>query len=309
MGSTRGIGHEWTRLEARDVPVLFGGGGWQDGLPAFMPDPKGKNTQIVEAVAIADGMGERALDVPVARRDVESTANANDEFDYSQFKTGHGNPDEAYGKVRLTTVLDGNASGDMLYKVDPRSDVFDQTLSALGAIHGALNGSTTKEDVDMDASSKPVADGMNPFSARKHVDVVDDSGREYKQPTEEYMYNAAKPSLTAQQQRLVNTNEATGLRRVNIKANTGTLLERMASKQKMMQSYQTFTEHIDEEFGAYNKAHVRAEDRERLLAPGRFEGADMVATQVNVANLSQAQALKFQRSKHTGKLAAAVVGV
>jgi hypothetical protein len=303
--SARGIGHSWTTLTARDAPVLFGGGGWQDaGQVGLIVSGSVKNTQRVESVAIQDGMGERALDVPDERMAVESTANANDEFDNSQFKTGLN--DETAGRVQLTTTQDGIAAGDTLMKVDPRADVFDQTLSALGDIHGHIHN--TKEDVDMDASGKPVNDGVNPFGTRKHVDVTDDSGREYKQATEEYMYAGAKPSLSAQQQSHVNANAQTGLRRVNIKKNTGTLMERAASKQAMMQSYQQFTESISEEMGQHNKGHVNFEDRDKLLQPTRFEGADMVATQLGVQNLSNSQAMKHHRSKHTSKLSSAVVG-
>lgn len=305
MTSVRGIGHEWIHLQAKNVPVLFGGGGYLDGGQVGLINPAGKNTQRAESMAIQDGMGERALDVPEERRSVESTANANDEFDNSQFKTGL-DAEEAAGRVQLTTTQDGISSGDTMMKVDPRADVFDQTLSALGDIHGRIHN--TKEDVDMDASMKPINNGENPFSKRKHVDVVDDSGREYKQPTDEYMYGDAKPSLTAQQQQHVNANAATGLRRVNVKKNTGTLMERVASKQAMMASYQNFTDAMANEMTQHNKAYVKTDDRARLLEPSRFEGADMVATQVGVHNLSSSQALKNHRSRHTSKLSAAVVG-
>ena len=302
--SVRGIGHNWTQLQARHVPTLFGGGGWADGGGVERINTGGRNTQREESMTIQDGMGERALDVPEERRPVESTANMNDEFSYSQIKTGL--DDETAGHVQLTTTQDGISSGDFLMKVDPRSDVYDQTLSALGDIHGQLKA--TKEDVDMDGTGKPVNDGVNPFGGRKHEDVIDDSGREYKQPTNEYVYGEAKPGLSAQQQQHINSNVDTGLRRINVKKNQGTLMEQVASKQAMMQGYQAFTDSISEEMTQYNKAHVKTDDREKLLAPTRFEGADMVATQMGVTNLSHAQARKTQRSNHTSKLGATVIG-
>ena len=302
--SVRGIGHNWTHLQARQVPSLFGGGGWADGGAVERINTGGRNTQRAESIALDDGMGQRALDVPEERRPVESTANANDEFGYSQFKTGL--DDETAGRVQLTTTSDGISSGDFLMKVDPRSDVYDQTLSALGDIHGQLRA--TREDIDMDASGKPINDGINPFGGRKHVDVYDDSGREYKEPTNEYVYGDAKPGLSAQQQMHINSNVDTGLRRVNVKKNSGTLMEQVASKQAMMASYQAFTEGIAEEMSQHNRAYVKTDDREELLRPGRFAGADMVATQAGVSNLSHAQARKMQRSHHTSKLGATVVG-
>jgi len=303
--SIRGIGHDWTKLQPRNVPVLFGGGGYHDEGQTGLVNTGGANTQRAESIAIEQGKTERALDLPAENRNVESVANANPEFDNRQFKTGM-DGDDAVNRVQLTTVQDGVASGDYYMKVDPRSDVYDQTLSVLGDIHGALHN--TKEDVDMDASSKPVAGGTNPFGGNKHIDVIDDSGREYKQPTEEYIYDNAKPSLNPQQQKHINDNAATGLRRVNVKANTGSLMERMASKKAMMSGYQKFSESITEEMGQHNKPFVGNDDRERLLRPTRFEGADFVATQMGVANLSKSQALKHHRSKHTSKLSSAVVG-
>jgi len=95
---------------------------------------------------------------------------------------------------------------------------------------------------------------------------------------------------------------------VNVKKNSGTLMEQVASKQAMMASYQAFTEGIAEEMSQHNRAYVKTDDREELLAPGRFAGADMVATQAGVSNLSHAQARKMQRSHHTSKLGATVVG-
>ena len=296
--------YSWTQLSARNVPMLFGGGGWADHGGVERINTGLKNTQKEESMAIQDGMGERALDVPEQRRPVESTANMNDEFNYSQIKTGI--DDESAGRVQLTTTQDGIASGDFLMKVDPRSDVYDQTLSALGNIHGQIH--STKEDVDMDASSKPVNDGVNPFGGRKHEDVIDDSGREYKQPTDEYVYNVAKPGLSAQQQQHINSNANTGLRRVNVKKHTGTLMEAVASKHAMMKGYEAVAESVTEEMTQHNKAHVRTEDREKLLAPSRFTGADMVATQVGVNSLSQSQARKTHASKHTSKLNNTVVG-
>ena len=114
----RGIGHDWTQLQARQVPSLFGGGGWADVGAVERINTGGRNTQRAESIALDDGMGQRALDVPEERRPAESTANANDEFGYSQFKTGL--DDETAGRVQLTTMSDGISSGDFLMKVDPQ---------------------------------------------------------------------------------------------------------------------------------------------------------------------------------------------
>ena len=304
MSSVRSIGHSWEELQPRDVPVLFGGGGWQDEVQTALIKTSA-NTQREETQAIQDGMGERALDKPEEQKEVEAYANANNEFSYAQFKTGM-EVDETMGRVQLTTVRDGAVSGDMLMKVDPRSSVYDQTLNALGDIHKQLHH--TKEDVNMDASAKDVAGGGNPFTGNVHVDVVDDSGRRYKQPTGEYIYGQAKPSLSAQQQAHINTNQDTGLRRVNIKKNQGTLLDRMVLRKSMDESHQSFEDAIAEEQKQHNRSYVGEDARETLLKPSRFEGSDMVATQQGVANLSKAQATKYQRSKHGSLLSNAVVG-
>jgi hypothetical protein len=135
MGSRRSVGHSWEQLKPRDVPTLFGGGGYHDEGQTVMINTGGENIQREEFMTIQDGNGERALDVPGEQRDVESYANANDEFHYSQFKSGGGDMGDAEHRVQLTTVRDGPSAGDYLMKVDPRSDVYDQTISALGSIH------------------------------------------------------------------------------------------------------------------------------------------------------------------------------
>ena len=243
--------------------------------------------------------------MPAEQKDVESFANANDEFNYSQFKTGL-NGDQTMGRVQLTTTRDGAVSGDYLMKVDPRSAVFDQTLQALGSIHRYTTN--TKDDLNLDDTGKPIAGGDNPFAGNIHQDVVDDSGREYRVPTQEYIYNPANPALDAQQQAHINANAATGLRRVNVKKNQGTLMERMVVRAQMDESYQRFEEAMADDMQEHNAAHVSADDRDVALGRVRFEGSDMVVSQVGVANLSHAQARKFHRSKHESKLNTTTVG-
>ena len=69
--STRGVGYSWTQLKPRNVPMLFGGGGWSDHGGVERISTGGRNTQREESMTIQDGMGERVLDVPEERRPVE----------------------------------------------------------------------------------------------------------------------------------------------------------------------------------------------------------------------------------------------
>ena len=161
----RGVGYSWTELRPTPGSSLFGGGGEIDGSVATITNPHAENVQEEEARTLDKNGTSGNLDV-ATEPEYEDAANANKEFNFSQFK---GERDDIT-RIDLSTTSDGVAAGDILIQNDPRNDTFNQTSAALEAVVGKLydNPEDKSRDTNMDVSFKKPNQGINPFSQKSY---------------------------------------------------------------------------------------------------------------------------------------------
>ena len=105
----RGVGYSWTELRPTPGQHLFGGGGQQDGVVATITDRHAENVQEEEARTLDKNGTSGNLDVATDPQ-YEDAANANKEFNFSQFK----NDRDHMTQIDLSTSSDGVAAGDIL---------------------------------------------------------------------------------------------------------------------------------------------------------------------------------------------------
>jgi len=285
----RGVGYSWTELNARSQPIFAAGGHLDGGFFSTAPDGDGKDKQAEEAMTIDKGYSERALDVPIVRAPVEKVANTSDEFAHRTNKM------DSEGRVELSVVRDGLAGGDTSVKSNPNSTYFNQTDPASGGFTKQYSATVDGND----GTAKSV--GENPFTTRVHIDTIDEFGRHFLAPTQESVYKTDDNDDDSE--RVSTINAKTGLRRTNIRQNKSRLQERVDSHQSRMEAINKLTEQSDSIANLYYKPP----DTNVVNEHHRFEGADMLASQFGLTDLSNEQARKYARSKQVGKLASAYV--
>lgn len=307
--SVRGVGNEWTSLKPNQFPRLFAGGGWQDGVTGIRPDllnSDANNLETENSIATQLGHGSRMIDQPLARMDTERLANSNPEYNFSQFKSGNQNPGTiTENSVQLTTTDDG-ATSDLILDVDPREHEHADLILQLAGIHNMVTREAIERgNADPNVTWKPHT--SNPF-AQKKMTVKSDmtSGREFLAPGQAYEYETAAPLYTAQQQRAINNNTATGLRKVNTHKSSGTLMKALDVRKNMYDGIDKVSGSLTEEMGVYDKSFVK--DQDALLAPSRFKGANYLASQPGLINVSRSQHNKYRKSKHIGKMQTLLIG-
>lgn len=312
--SIRGVGHSWKSSTASEQPSLFGSGGHMDGGKTALICTF-RNRQLEDQLAL-HGMGEDSIDENMVNRKL---ANANPEFNYSQFKRGALRGDGDFeGQVKVTTQ-----NGDFALRVDPYADVVDQTSQALGAIYDGISKSGLKNDVDA-STSQPMR--SNPFKSARPSGNDDEEksfmggqGTEDMQTEQEaedaggegYYYNDTFDEGN-DAQHAVNRNEDTGLRRINIRSSQSKQLERVAQKDSIMQAYNesqnAYAENLKQHF---HSAFMGQEEREETLERLRNPLSKYTAGQIGVNDLSRDRAKAYKSKHHNAptKLNGMLVGV
>ena len=283
--SRRGVGYKWKMSTGDDMPTLFGAGGEQDGVSAMIQT--NANVQREDEAAL-HGMGDEAID---SNRFQRNQANANTEFNFSQYKSGalrtfRGKALPGEGLFSITNT-DGLYSGDTTILVDPYSSVVDVTSQAVGNLFGGVYKSTGST---MDEHSKHKL-GANPFEHK-----VGEAKKEEKVTTEEvdptaeieeedgtginyYYENAYYDGDAAVKQ--TNDDYKTGLRRVNTKTSQGRQLDRVATKEHIMAAYQeandTYATILKNTMGKSYLDPTKKQEALEILRPtaGKFRTAQM----------------------------------
>jgi hypothetical protein len=257
---TRGVGYSWTELKPTPGLNLFGGGGFVDGAVATITDGHAENVQKEEARTLDTAGTAGNLDQATDPQ-FEDAANANKEFNHSQFK---GSERDDMTQIDLSTTSDGVSAGDILIVNDPRNDTFNQTSDALEAVVGKLytNPNNKSKDVNVDSSYKKPNEGINPFAQRSYArstilphkakkkkgrskgkndddddDGDDDGGtaiqRQAKDDGLEYYFASSNMKTDASTLNEMNKNRDTGLRRTKTKKTESALRAHMAVKDEI----------------------------------------------------------------------------
>ena len=304
--SRRGVGHEW-KIKYGQQPTLFGGGGHMDGVTALIQTFN--NKQIEDEVAL-NGMGDDAMDKNEYAR---NQANANPEFNFSQYKVGtlHTQRESMFpgeGKMSIANT-DGAASGDTTLRVNANAPIVDVTSQALGAIYSNV--------YKMGGQSTTTAElGVNPFQARRPPQQEDEPGEEANSGGEEdddekydldYYFDNEYHDDKAEKK--IHEDFKTGLRRINTKTSQGRQLRAVATKQEIMSAYQEANDHYATVLATHmGKGHLSTEDRIEKLASLRPDLGKYKSSQVGVMDLSRQTAKSRRKPKNT-KLNSLLVGV
>lgn len=307
--STRDVGHHWKETHAASMPTLFGGGGHMDGATALIQTSA--NIQKEDECAL-HGTGDDTID---SNRFQRNQANANTEFNFSQYKVGvmgsqRGGILPGEGRFSVTNT-DGAAMGDQLLKVDPYSDMVDVTTQALGFICDDLY-----RDPKSNAKRDKPSIRENPFkrkSAKKPEDVdVDMTAPEAEVEEDDgydidYYYNDAYYGGDVAE-RAVQDDSKTGLRRVNTKTSQGRQLEAVATSDQIHKAYQQANEHYAMIVKDYGRGYMSTEDRKTTRDKLRVGTSKYQTTQVGVNDLSRETASKH-KGNNGNKLNTQLVGV
>lgn len=293
--SSRAVGYSWKISSADDVPKLFGSGGWHDGATALIATYK--NTQVEDSIAL-HGNGERVIDENIHSHNI---ANANTEFNFSQFKSGALTYADPEPRFNVTQTV---SSGDIALKVDPYSSAFDETSQALGNIMNPKYKLNGKSEADQANDQRT---GINPFfgsiNAIPKQDKFEAQGIGNPEPTMEdeenisYYYNDGFFDDNAVES--INRNMESGLRRVNIKTSQSTQLERVAQKEDIMKAIQDANDNYanilrDHFSDVYRSTEQADETRESLRQPS----SKYYASQMGVNDVSRDSEKSYKRRKH-----------
>lgn len=311
----RGVGHVW-KNGPNAMPTIFGSGGHHDGSSALIQTFA--NRQIEDSCALF-GNGDDAID---SNRYQRNQANANTEFNFSQYKSGaqHAQRNTVFPGEGLFTIgsTDGLWSGDTRIRVDPYSDMVDMTTQAVGAVYGGVYKS------DNDATQRGAVLGKNPFSNRStetpnesdeakadtnqaYAEVEEDDG-----PDLDYYFD----SEYKEGQEAINNVQNdfdTGLRRINTKTSQGRQLEAVATKASIMEVYQkandSYAQVVKDHMG---KAHLNQEQKQDIVGKLRSETSKYQSTQVGVNSISRERSKYYKGARGkttTTKLNTLLVGV
>lgn len=313
--SRRGVGQSW---EHSDKHVeLFGAGGHQDGAAVALIRSN-NNAQLEDEIALY-GQGDQMIDENMYTR---SHANANPEFNFSQFKHGASTYDDYAnmpGIGPLTSLHNaGLSSGDMHIKVDPHAKIVDATSKALGDIYDGYGkvsmGGLNLQPGDRVGDINPFLmtglnkNGLDPSEIPgMNDDPIPDNGEDDPDEYYNYPYEGGKEAQEA-----VNMHARTGLRRVNTRTNQQRQLEKAATKEQLERAYNEANSQYADVLHKYGGSRFLSRaDREDTLSMLRTPNARYHAQQGGVSQVSRDNARSFKRSKKSGmsKLANVIVGV
>lgn len=325
--SRRGVGQSWdTAKEAGEKSQLFGAGGETDGTQASLINTTAN--RMLEDEAALYGQGERAMDENKFNR---SHANANVEFNYSQYKDGaHRLAPGGEGRRRTTFLKDaGLSSGDYNLKIDPRQETFDRTTQALGAIYGTIYKKKERANTGYNDGLTNRPQEANPFMMDKSMLKASeqDAGKDDEQTglgaepmmegeadsdDEDLYYDNGAPYAEKDHINQVAMDAQTGLRRVNMKSSQSQMLARSASKDSINEAYNEANSayaRVLREY--YNHAYMTKDDRKDTLTMLRNPMSRYQAAQVGVGDVSRktVRGYKTRRGGSASKLNMHLVGV
>lgn len=310
----RGIGHEWKPVVGgENYSRLFGAGGHQDGATALIQTFANKQR---EDELTLFGMGDETID---SNRYQRNMANANTEFNFSQYKTGAPQSEAGHGDVGKISVTntDGLYSGDMCVKVDPYTDVVDVTTQAIGALYGGVYKDKMGKSGGEDGQY-----GQNPFAHigkdqgvdgekdigddKAYADVEEEDGYDLDYYYEEPYYDQKNAEKQVQQ------DFQTGLRRVNTKTSQGRQLEKLATKKDIMDAYQSVNDQYAATMDKYAHGTLlsmdeKAQQRTMMRQPiSKYQ-----TTQYGLNEVSTASSKRYKSARNStgSKLSSTLVGV
>lgn len=314
-GHTQGVGLSWQK-KGEDKDQIFGAGGPQDGTALSLVSTSAN--AMLEDEAALYGQGDRTIDENEFTR---SHANANTEFNFSQYKEGAArfNP----GLLRAKTALEGAglSSGDVLLRVDPAQQMVDRTMQALGGIYGSIYKNEERANLGYNDGLTNIQDAPNPFLMNKPMNLTDTANDERAgmngEPVEEGVDDNDYYDLHAPYEDPANVEQIarqakTGLRRVNMKKSQAKLMEQGARKMDMEEAYNEANSQYARVLRAYAPhGYLTEKDRSDTLSILRNPTSRFQASQVGVNELSSktSKGFKTKKAKTGSKLAGHLVGI
>ena len=306
---SRGVGYSWTELRPTPGLNLFGGGGEQDGPVATITDPHAEHVQEEEARTLDKNGTSGNLDVSTDPQ-YEDAANANKEFNFSQFK----NDRSDMPQIDLSTSSDGVAAGDILIVNDPRNDTFNQTSDALESVIGKLysNPKDKSKDVSDDTSYKKPNQGINPFSQKAYARSTilphkpkakakqDGEGnaieRQGKEDGLEYYFAQSNMATDKSTLDEMQKNRQTGLRRTKTMKSQSILKQQLAVKDEIDDANnEAYELYKNERQGL--KATLSNKEHDETISRIRNPLSKYTAVQHNVASASLKSHKRRKRSE------------
>lgn len=313
--STRGVGMSWSSEAPGERDQIYGAGGEQDGTAASIVNTTAN--RMMEDEAALYGQGERTID---ENKYARSHANANTEFNFSQYKTGAERLMSG-ARPRAVSPLEeaGLAGGDLLLKVDPKSKTIDTTMQALSGIYGGIYKQRNERSQAFGdgAVTNPMA--PNPFLMTKSMDLTDGGDNEERagmndpaEEEEEY-YETTAPYEDPSHVKRVAMDSQNGLRRVNMKTSQSTLVQRGAKKEEMEDAYNEANSQYARVLREYSDhAYLTQKQRKENLDILRNPTSRFQASQVGVGDLSRKTAKGYRskrKNSQASKLGGQLVGV
>lgn len=304
--SRRGVGHEWKIVgSGENYSRLFGAGGHLDGSVALIQTFANKQKE--DEVAL-HGNGDDTID---SNRYQRNMANANSEFNFSQYKSGAPYDEAKKGENFTVRNTDGLASGDNCLKIDPYSDVVDMTSQAVGALFGEVYKDTGTNDSQMGVNpfmhvSKNTGGDDAEYDDDMHAEVEDEDGYDIDYYYDEPYYDQKNA------ERQVQEDLNTGLRRINMKTTQGRQLQKVATKKDIMDAYQS----VNDQYATTMQQYMRGT---MLNVDEKKQRRDMIrqplskyqTSQYGVGDVSRSMSKKYKTKvgEGTTKLNAILVGV
>ncbi len=301
--SRRAMGMQWKVSHGDDMSALFGAGGHQDGVTALINTTR--DHQLEDDCAVSTGYQEHAIDVNIHPIQL---ANMNSEFNFSNLKHGsftYRDPEPRFAVSGLTS------QGDLTLRVDPYAATALATSQALGACLGG----TYKLDGRSEIDEGTIGYGLNPFT-NTEAETQPAPGLPMAEglnlPQEEDFTYFMPDAMTDADERDINRNMETGMRRSNIRKRDSRLLERVATQADIMGALESVSTSYAENMRIHFKqAYKTPEDREEELARLRPDSSKYMANQIGVGDVSRATAKAYRKKKLNGptKLNSILVGV
>lgn len=307
MFSRREVGHEWVTSSAVKQPQLFGAGGEQDGSPALIQT--NKNRQIEDEIAL-NGTGDRQIDENIYQRDL---ANANEEFNFSQFKHGatDGVQNLITGPLVSVRTTQGATAGDIYIKNDRSQAMVDVTSKALGDITGRLYKNQNPfypKDGGAQIAVNPFAstETLNPDFESTERPIEEDTEAQFQDANDEDFYFYT-PYYDEKAEGALKINANTGLRQLNTRQNSKRQLARATAKDAYIKTYTDAQENYAATLKDYYKVVSPEElkgQRDNLRVPESL----FSSTQFGLSGASAKNYKKSRSQRMPSKLGGLLVG-
>jgi hypothetical protein len=301
----------------------FGSGGPDDTGSAPTMRSGGADIEQEESLALQGG-GEQALDLPIDPRP-GAWHNADHAFNETQFKHGHRQSeveprDPETSVVQFTNDEDGVVKDSYVFDVDPSNEL--QVAEVMRNMAGRAYSYKDKGDSQYHLDESAITSFGNPFGGTRERIVnnkkADMDGRPAGGSGEEYGFSSAAasagmeyfyeqappPPVTGPESASINRNKEVGLRRVSIRVNQGTLMERVSERDagmKASQLYQAKQQEMDntESLLARTGAMTDEKREEALMELRSYPAGQFTAVQAGLQDLSNMQ--RNKRGKKRGK--------